>query len=500
MKTHESCPTCGHNGCLTIFDNGNSYCHSCGEVKSAATTDTSILPELSHKIVGYRGIKKSVAQFYNILTGFDGEEEKTRVYPYPHDLKTRVLPKNFTMNKGFTNDHLFGMNKFQAGASKFLTIVEGEDDTASAYQMLGSNFPVVGVPGVKSARTVLRNLEVYNWINSFENIIVVLDNDADGTGAELGNTISRAFPNKTYAVNLSLFKDSNEYLVNGKTKEFSYAWRNRSKYTPDNILNTSDQFLNLYRDTPDHMYVPTGIASLDEKIKGIMRGYFTVLKAETGIGKTEVMRRLEYSLIEQGVPIAVWHLEETKLRSLLGLVSYRVGDNVTRRDVIEEKNLNDMVEEGIKDLTKDELLYQFFMRDGDSSDDLVEQIRYFAEVCDVKYIFIEPIQDIITGTGDSKEAALADLAVRLSKLCAELNIAIVTIAHTNDDGEIKYCRMIGQRAAIIIKLERNRDSDDEDVRNTTHLTIEKNRPMSLEGYAGSLEFNPDTFTIEEKVY
>ena len=41
---------------------------------------------------------------------------------------------------------------------------------------------------------------------------------------------------------------------------------------------------------------------------------------------------------------------------------------------------------------------------------------------------------------------LADLSVRLSKLSAELNVGIVTISHTNDDGQMKYCRMIGQRA------------------------------------------------------
>ena len=499
MKTHQNCKDCGHSGCLTEWDNGNTYCHSCGVVRSHATSDDGHLPELKHKIVSYRGITKSTAEFYNILTGFDGEREVTRVYPYPHAIKTRVLPKDFSHNKGFTNSYLFGCDKFNPGSSKVLTIVEGEEDTPSAYQMLGGKWPVVGVPGNAGAKSVLKNREMYEYINSFDQIVVVLDNDG-GAGAKLGNDISRAFPNRTYAVHLSLFKDSNDYLVNRKEKEFINSWFNRQKYTPDNVLNTAEQFLSLYRDTPDHLYVPTGIEALDEKIKGIMRGYFTVLKAATGIGKTEVMRRIEFSMLERGTPIAVWHLEETKLRSLLGLVSYQLNDNLTRKDVIEEKGKSAEVEKGIKELTKGELLYQFFMRDGDTSDDLVDQIRYFAEVCDVKYIFVEPIQDIIVGTGDSKESMLAELAVRLSKLAAELNIAIVTIAHTNDDGEIKYCRMIGQRAGIIIRLDRNRTSEDEVERNTTWLTIEKNRPMSVEGFAGCLEFNPDTFTIEEREF
>jgi hypothetical protein len=43
---------------------------------------------------------------------------------------------------------------------------------------------------------------------------------------------------------------------------------------------------------------------------------------------------------------------------------------------------------------------------------------------------------------ESKEQFLADLSVRLSKLAAELNVGIITIGHTNDDGAVKYCRMI----------------------------------------------------------
>jgi predicted ATP-dependent serine protease len=179
-------------------------------------------------------------------------------------------------------------------------------------------------------------------------------------------------------------------------------------------------------------------------------------------------------------------------------VSYELNDDLTRKDVIQEKRKEAEVEEAIRKLTESENYYQFFMRDEDTVEQLIEQIKYFAKICDTNYIFIEPIQDVVAGKSDSnKEELLADLAVRLSKLAAELGIAIVTIAHTNDDGEIKYCRMIGQRAGIIVRLERDKESTDEVVNNTTHLYIEKNRPLSMEGYAGSLFFDRDTFTLRE---
>jgi hypothetical protein len=53
---------------------------------------------------------------------------------------------------------------------------------------------------------------------------------------------------------------------------------------------------------------------------------------------------------------------------------------------------------------------------------------------------------------ESKEQFLADLSVRLSKLAAELGVGIVTIGHTNDDGAVKYCRMIEQRASVVVDL------------------------------------------------
>ena len=94
------------------------------------------------------------------------------------------------------------------------------------------------------------------------------------------------------------------FLLMVLQREFWSAWWNAKKYTPDNILNSTEQFLDLYLNTPEHEYVPTGIQALDDKILGLMQGHFTVIKAPTGIGKTEVMRFLEYNMLQRGVPFA----------------------------------------------------------------------------------------------------------------------------------------------------------------------------------------------------
>jgi replicative DNA helicase len=288
----------------------------------------------------------------------------------------------------------------------------------------------------------------------------------------------------------------------GKGKDYFSAWFNAKKYTPENIINSSDQFLKMYNSADDHVYVPTGISDFDDLCMGLMQGHFTLFKAQTGIGKTEFMRYLEFNILKNhpDISIAAWHMEETKLRTLLGLVSYDMKKNVTRKDLIEEEQCEDAVRDSIHNLTKNERFYQFFLNDEDDPLDILGHIRYLSQACGVRYVFFEPIQDIAANMGgdESKEQFLADLSVRLSKLAAELGIGIVTIGHTNDDGAVKYCRMIEQRASVVVELQRDKMSEDIDERNTTQLLVTKNRPVGPTGYAGQLKFNPNSFTLEEK--
>ena len=213
---------------------------------------------------------------------------------------------------------------------------------------------------------------------------------------------------------------------------------------------------------------------------------------------TELMRYLEWNFVERGVPFAAWHLEETKLRTLLGLVSYDLRDNLTRKDLIIEKGKTKAVEASIENIAGKGTFFQYFMKEEQSEDDLCDQIRLLAEGYGCKYVFFEPIQDVITmGSEESKESALATLSVRLSKLAADLNVGIVSIGHINENGDFKYCKMIGQRASVIVNLSRDKHSEDELTRNTTDLFVEKNRPNTLEGPAGSLLFDFSTFTLKE---
>ena len=462
------------------------------EAHHSATEDT----HQKGAFVGVRGIAADVMEFYRCKTTVSQEGEPIKqTYVYPSgSTKTRTFPKSFTA-KG-RMDELFGMNLFVAGSSKMVTIVEGELDAMSAWQMVGRGSkyptPVVSLPSATPSRQFWEN--VVPWLDSFQKIILSVD--SDGPGDVVADKINNIFPNKVYRVDHSLYKDANEFLEAGKASEYKSAWYNAARFMPDNILHSAGDLLELFDDTPDHSYVPTGIEEFDAKAMGLMQGHLTVFKAPTGIGKTELMRYLEWNFLQRGVTFATMHLEETKLRSVLGLVSYDLKDNLTRKDLVETKGKTEEVRASIKRLGDSDNYYQYFMKDGQTEDDLVAQIRMFKEAYDCQYVMFEPIQDAVSvSSEENKEAKLAELSVRLSKVAADLNVGIVTIAHTNEDGDMKYCKMIGQRASVVVRLDRDKDTEDVYDRNTMSLIIEKNRPTSEEGRAGEMLFDLSTFTM-----
>ena len=513
------CPfvSCGSSDAFSYNTGGFGKCHSCdsgypsknetydwAEDKYPTKGDNMAVTDFTPKRIEVasngcyeplRGIKSDTMREYGVLTYDDRQE-----YIYPSGgIKVRRLDEKAFYAKGlFKGDELFGMNLFPAGCAKMVTITEGELDALSVYQMLKGQYtnPVVSLPSATPSKKLWENCK--EWLGSFDKIILSVDTDEAGNA--LADRMARLFPNEIYRVQHGEFKDANDFLKAGKGGDFKQLWWKPVKHTPENILNTSDEFLKLYTDTPEHTYYPTGIQALDDKILGLMQGHFTVFKAPTGIGKTELMRYMEYSMLKQGVPIAAWHLEETKLRSLLGLVSYHAKDNLTRRDLIDEKDADETVRNSIVELTKDENFYQFYLGDGQGTDELIDQIRFFSQACDCKFVFFEPIQDVVVGSSEeNKESMLADLSIRLSKLAAELNVGIVTIAHTNENGDPKYCKMIGQRASVIIDLHRDKDAESIEERNTTYLKVEKNRPCSEEGQAGKLSFSTETFMLREVI-
>jgi len=453
------------------------------------------ITETKGSFVGTRGITSSTMEKFGVRTIGDKQE-----YPYPSGgIKTRNLTeKAFSTTQGFKTDELFGMNLFPVNSSKSIVCVEGELDCLSAWQMLsaGSSYtnPVVSFPSATPSGKLWENCKGY--LNSFDKIILSVDNDEPGN--RLAEKVSQIFPGKVYRMEHGNHKDANDFLQAGDAKAFKSAWWGAKRIKPDSILCTSQDFLDLYDNTPDFEYCPTGIPDLDKKILGLNKGYYTVIVAPTGLGKTEFMRYLEYQVLTRSTyKFAYMHLEESQLRSTLGMVSYKLDDNLTRKDLIEQKGRVDDVKDALVELGDTERMHQFSLGTDEDHNDLVDRIKYLVAAMDVDFVFFEPIQDIVDGDMKDKESKLSDLSSKLSRLASEVNVGIITIAHANEDGDTMYCKMIAKKAAFEITLERDQTAETHEERNRTYVHVgRKNRVGGGSGPAGALDFDLDSYTLK----
>jgi len=495
LKTHQTCPDCGANGCLTVWDNGGTFCHSCGKSGGGKSRKDYEETSFTKEQVPYRNLTQKAVDKYEIVTWLDSKGgHYKREYKYPSSTKNRVLPKDFSSNYGFKPEELFGMDKFNAGSHSTITIVEGEDDAPAAWQILGGSNPVVSVPSATVSSKLLA--KCHKWLDSFKEIIVATDGDAAGDRA--ASSFASAFPNKVYRVNMTKFKDPQEYLENGEGSAFKFAWLNRQKYVPEFDTSTPDAFLKLIVEGEDEEFISSGIEAYDKTHGGLFQGHVTLFKAPEGSGKTELFHFFEHHFLKNypEIPFASCHLEETQKRTTLAWVSYDLMKNVTRKDLITDMT---EVEESVKRLTASENAHLFTIGIDEEPEVILDRVKYYANVCGCKFIFIEPIQDLAqqySGT-ESTERFLSKIAVQLARIATELNIGIVIIAHENDEGKISDCRKLGKQASVVVTLERDIENPDDDIRNTTVLRSSKNRPTSFVGYAGTMKFDPSTFTLSE---
>ena len=86
----------------------------------------------------------------------------------------------------------------------------------------------------------------------------------------------------------------------------------------------------------------------------------------------------------------------------------------------------------------------------------------------------------------------------MAQLAKELNIGVVFISQVNDDGRTKYAASLEEEAIICVKIERDTESEDEILQNTTEFIVDKNRPFAKLGRAGSVYYDPETTILSEE--
>ena len=451
-----------------------------------------------------RGIDRHTMQFFDIASLVSDEGITDQRYPYhTHDGKVvykyrKVATKSFSWSpdKKGTKVKLFGQNKFDPGSGKFITITEGELDAASVFQMTGSKWPVVSVPSASEAgRCVKDNLD---YLNSFDKVYLAFDNDAAGQKAT-EDVASILGYRKIHVVKMTAFKDANGYLTGDKEDEFRRILFNAPRYSPTKVVSDVEEFVAAICEEDNSTVVPYPWDGMNEKTYGIRSGEVVLITAQEGLGKTEVVRNIEYNIFSTtDHSIGVIHLEEPIKRVVQGYVGIKLGKPVFLPDCGVPLAEQEAV---VREIMVDGKVQVYRHFGSDDVDDVVNTIRVMAKLLDCKYIFIDHISILVSddtaNQGKDERRLLDTMSTKLKMLAQELDVGIIVVSHVNDNGQTRGSRNIGKIADIRIDLYRDQIADDPIERNTTTMMVSKNSYCGKTGLGSKLFFDLDNYSLKE---
>jgi|SRR5665213_2528595 len=455
--------------------------------------------KLSKQVIPYRGHSIPALEKYGVYALVNEEGSIVEnVYPYPKQEKHRVVKTKqfYSTGEDTKAPALFGMDKFQAGSAPAITITEGEEDALSVYEIFGCKYPVVSV---RSSTFAVKDCAAeFEKLNAYDKIY--LSFDMDEAGQRAAQAVAVLFPfNKVHLVKLDRYKDANAaHLAAGGAEEYKKAWYNAKRYIPENIISSQKDFENVFNEKEKEALCTYPFDDMQRMLLGIRPGETVLLKAQEGIGKTEVMGAIEYHVLKNtDLNIGIIHLEEPVRRSLQRFANYELGrpvhlDSTTPRGEILE---------AVSRVTKRDSRLHFYKNfNSEDLNGVLNSIRFLVASCECKVVFLDHISRLVSGTMEPDERKALDfISTKLSQLAEELQFGLIMVTHVNDDGKTRGSRNISKEAWAVINLERDIINANEVVRNTTTLTIEKNRFGSLTGPAGRLYFDINTFTLSEDV-
>lgn len=511
-KTGLPCPKCSSSDAYSIQENGWGKCFSCNtnfppskeeaERKEPPKPKRGVTPIVEvFKAFPARGFSKSTCERYKINVAREGDYYEAK-YPLFDKggnhvgNKVRRDGKKFLIEGDINKAVLYGQTFFPAGSAKAITVVEGQDDAAAAYQIMGSKYPVVSV---HSSSTVEKDIrENFEYLNSFDTIVFCMDNDEHGIKAAKTAASAGFALGKVKILTLRHHKDANEYLLNDKVEQFVNEWWQAPFFKPDGLKLGTELFPEIM-DRRVAFTVHYPFEGMNKLTYGIRLSEFVVFTADTGIGKTLVLKHIEHSLltnkevIDKGYGVGFLHLEEPNGDTALGLLS--IHNKVPYHLPDAERPEKDLREAYNEVLNNDRVvIWDHF--GSNSVDAIISKIRHMAAL-GCKYIVLDHLSIIVSDQSGDERKQLDEIATKIKTLTVELNIAVISVIHTNRQGQIRGTAGVEQLANIVIRLERDKTEKDEWRRNITKVSVEKNRFCGYTGPASWLWYNQNSGCLSE---
>lgn len=490
-----------------MYSDGHTYCFACG---ATTHSDQKGQPKIEKKLTELgkqfqaledRKISKATAEKFGVWR--DGG---TTYFPYFEDNKhlsnkVRYPDKEFSVEGDLKHSGPFGSHLFPAGSAKYLTIVEGEYDAMAAFELTGSRWPCVSVKnGADGAtRDVADNFEYYN---SFQNIVIVFDKDEAKInpktgqirypGQEAAIAVAGMFPiGKVKILTLAEGKDPNDYLKAGYREQFNKEWWNAPIFTPSGLKLGRDLW-DAISEPKNYETVPYPWDDMNYMTYGIRLSELVAVTADTGVGKTSVLKEIVATIRKENpdAGVGMMFLEEPNTDTALGLMSIEANLPLHLPDIRESVPKEDLRKyfEAVIDTDK-LVLYDHF--GSNDIQEILNKVRHMHNL-GCKYILLDHLSIVVSDQSGDERKQLDEITTKLKTLCMELNIAVIAVVHTNRQGQIRGTAGIEQLSNIVLKLSREKLSDDPWRRNVTKITVEKNRFCGRTGPGSYLYYNEHT--------
>lgn len=515
-KTHLPCPCGKSSDAYQINTSGVGKCYSCGDVfppkdrteegheeTAAPKKERSPPTPLTNTFRPFseRGLTKETIERYKVDLGGPNSKYQAKYPLFDRDgnhiaNKVRYPDKGFSFEGSPQVSGLFGRHAFPPGSAKAITVTEGQDDAMAVFQMTGGKYPAVSISSAQAAK---KELEYdFEYLNSFESIVLCFDSDEAGKQA-LREATNVGFPlGKLKVLKLRRHKDANDYLLAKEGQIFVQEWWSAPEYKPDGlrlgsemweeIINRKESFTTLYP-----------FDGLNKKTFGIRLSELVVLTADTGVGKTSILKHIEHHLLtdpvikEHGYGVGFLHLEEPNGDTALGLLSVH---NSTPYHLPTSERPESELRKAYDELLNNNRVVIWDHFGSNSVDAVLNKVRHMVAL-GCKYIVLDHLSIVVSDQSGDERKQLDEIATKLKTLTMELDIAVIAIIHTNRQGQIRGTAGVEQLANIVLRLERDKNDFDEWRRNVTRVSVEKNRFCGYTGPSCYLWYNSDTARLIE---
>lgn len=477
----------------------------------------------------YRGIKDATLAAFGVRTEYDETTGEVAAVYYPCTLdgelsgwKPRTHPKAFGGSIGITGKdcELFGQFKFKSGGKTCL-IVGGEHDQLAAYQMLKDYYksknwefdPVVVSPTIGETGSQKQLQGQYEFFAQFDRIIVGYDNDDAGRKAT--EKAVEVLPKGKVSVATWTLKDPNELLVKGKERTFISDFYNAKPFVPVGVVASnqiSDDMRAEFK--VPKIPLPPFMHKLQKMMAGgVPLGRIVNLGSASGTGKSTIIDEFIYDMIFHSPHlVGVVTLESTKGQYGIKLLSRHVGNKLELLDnddalaILDSEEMKTKEWELFNNLDGTPRFYLVDDRDGEV-EDIQGAIENLIVACNCKVIVLDPVSDVIASLENEEQENFMSWQKGMTK---SHGVTFFNVCHTRKTASGQKAGSAGadlheediigssslyKSAACNLMFSRDKENEDEMVRNTTIMKATKIRWTGKTGIAGKYYYELEKHTL-----